>query len=85
MRRFELWRAPLISPDMHLELSDEEAAALIKELAEITGNDRYPVLGVGAARRPTKFYAASREQQRTETTHVSNRRHTANDPERCYE
>jgi hypothetical protein len=26
----------------HLELSDEEAAALIKELADITGNDRYP-------------------------------------------
>jgi len=27
---------------MHLDLSDEEAAALIKELADITGNDRYP-------------------------------------------
>ena len=27
---------------MHLDLSDEEAAALTKELAEITGNDRYP-------------------------------------------
>jgi hypothetical protein len=27
---------------VHLELSDEEAAALIKELADITGNDRYP-------------------------------------------
>ncbi len=26
----------------HLELSDDEAAALIKELADITGNDRYP-------------------------------------------
>jgi hypothetical protein len=26
---------------MHLELSDEEAAALTRELAEITGNDRY--------------------------------------------
>jgi hypothetical protein len=25
-----------------LDLSDEEAAALIKELADITGNDRYP-------------------------------------------
>jgi hypothetical protein len=28
---------------MHLDLSDEEAAALTKELADITGNDRYPV------------------------------------------
>jgi hypothetical protein len=27
---------------MHLDLTNEEAAALIKELAEITGNDRYP-------------------------------------------
>jgi hypothetical protein len=27
----------------HLDLSDEEAAALIKELADITGNDRYPL------------------------------------------
>jgi hypothetical protein len=27
---------------MHLDLSNEEAAALIKELADITGNDRYP-------------------------------------------
>jgi hypothetical protein len=27
---------------MHLDLTDEEAAALIKELADITGNDRYP-------------------------------------------
>jgi hypothetical protein len=26
----------------HLDLSDGEAAALIKELADITGNDRYP-------------------------------------------
>jgi len=26
----------------HLDLSDEEAAALIKELADITGNNRYP-------------------------------------------
>ena len=60
---------------MHLELSDEEAAALIKELAEITGNDRYPVLGVGAARRPTKFYAASREQQRTDDAHTQQAAH----------
>jgi hypothetical protein len=29
----------------HLDLTDEEAAALIKELADITGNDRLPVLG----------------------------------------
>jgi hypothetical protein len=28
---------------MHLDLSDEETAALIKELADITGNDRYPL------------------------------------------
>jgi hypothetical protein len=27
---------------MHLDLTDDEAAALIKELADITGNDRYP-------------------------------------------
>jgi hypothetical protein len=27
---------------MRLDLTDEEAAALIKELADITGNDRYP-------------------------------------------
>jgi hypothetical protein len=27
---------------MNLDLSDEEAAALTKELADITGNDRYP-------------------------------------------
>jgi hypothetical protein len=26
----------------HLDLSDEEAAALTKELADITGSDRYP-------------------------------------------
>jgi hypothetical protein len=26
----------------HLDLTDEDAAALIKELADITGNDRYP-------------------------------------------
>jgi hypothetical protein len=34
---------PILSGFMqHLDLSDEEAAALIKELADITGNDRYP-------------------------------------------
>ena len=27
---------------MHLDLSDAEAAALTRELADITGNDRYP-------------------------------------------
>ncbi len=27
----------------HLDLSDEEAAALTKELTDITGNDRYPL------------------------------------------
>jgi hypothetical protein len=27
---------------MHLDLSDEKATALIKELADITGDDRYP-------------------------------------------
>jgi hypothetical protein len=27
---------------MHLDLTDEETAALVKELADITGNDRYP-------------------------------------------
>jgi hypothetical protein len=27
---------------MHLGLSDEESGALTKELANITGNDRYP-------------------------------------------
>jgi hypothetical protein len=26
----------------YLDLTDEEAATLIKELADITGNDRYP-------------------------------------------
>ena len=26
----------------HLYLTDDEAAALFKELADITGNDRYP-------------------------------------------
>jgi hypothetical protein len=31
-----------ISRVMHLDLTDEEAAALIKDLADITGNDRYP-------------------------------------------
>jgi hypothetical protein len=29
---------------VHLDLSDEETAALTRELADITGNDRYPVL-----------------------------------------
>jgi hypothetical protein len=34
---------PHISGAMqHLDLTDEEATALIKELADITGNDRYP-------------------------------------------
>jgi hypothetical protein len=28
---------------MHLDLTDEEAAALIKELHEIVGSDRYPI------------------------------------------
>jgi hypothetical protein len=27
---------------MHLELSDDEVVALTRELADITGNDRYP-------------------------------------------
>jgi hypothetical protein len=27
----------------HLDLTDDEAAAMIKELAHITGNDRYPL------------------------------------------
>jgi len=31
---------PYIRVMQHLDLSDDEAAALIKELAEITGNDR---------------------------------------------
>jgi hypothetical protein len=34
--------APHIVVMQHLDLTDEEAAALIKELADITGNDRYP-------------------------------------------
>jgi hypothetical protein len=34
--------SPISGVMQHLELTDEEAAALIKELAEITGNDRYP-------------------------------------------
>ncbi len=33
---------PISGVMQHLDLSDEEAAALIKELADITGNDRYP-------------------------------------------
>jgi hypothetical protein len=33
---------PISGVMQHLELSDEEAAALIKELADLTGNDRYP-------------------------------------------
>jgi hypothetical protein len=32
-----------ISEVMHLDLSDEETAALIRELTDITGNDRYPL------------------------------------------
>jgi hypothetical protein len=28
---------------MHLDLTDDEAAALIRELADITGNDRFPL------------------------------------------
>src|ERR1700751_1948996 len=35
-------RDPISGVMQHLYLTDEEAAALIKELAEITGNDRYP-------------------------------------------
>jgi len=50
---------------MHLDLTDGEAAALIKELADITGSYRYPVPELPAPRPPTKFHAASREQQRT--------------------
>jgi hypothetical protein len=34
--------APIFQIMQHLDLTDEEAAALIKELADITGNDRYP-------------------------------------------
>lgn len=33
---------PISGIMQHLDLSDEEAAALTKELADITGNDRYP-------------------------------------------
>jgi hypothetical protein len=33
---------PISEVMQHLDLSDEEAAALIKELADITRNDRYP-------------------------------------------
>ena len=33
---------PISGVMQHLDLSDEEAAALIKELADIPGNDRYP-------------------------------------------
>jgi hypothetical protein len=33
---------PISGVMQHLDLSDEEAAAQIKELADITGNDRYP-------------------------------------------
>lgn len=35
-------RDPIFGVMQHLDLSDEEALALIKELAHITGNDRYP-------------------------------------------
>jgi hypothetical protein len=41
-RRAEDVFTPHIGVMQHLDLSDEEAAALIKELADITGNDRYP-------------------------------------------
>jgi hypothetical protein len=44
-REAHLCRSRAIPPHMgvqHLDLSEEEAAALIKELADITGNDRYP-------------------------------------------
>jgi hypothetical protein len=33
---------PIFWVMQHLDLTDEEAAALIKEFADITGNDRYP-------------------------------------------
>jgi hypothetical protein len=33
---------PISGVMQHIDLTDEEAAALIKELADITGNDRYP-------------------------------------------
>ena len=36
------YHTPISGVMQHLDLSDEEAAALIKELANITGNDRYP-------------------------------------------
>jgi hypothetical protein len=35
-------KRPHIKVMPRLDLSEEEAAALIKELADITGNDRYP-------------------------------------------
>jgi len=35
-------RSHPISGVMHLDLTDEEDAALIKELADIAGNNRYP-------------------------------------------
>jgi hypothetical protein len=35
-------RDPISEVMQHLELSDNETAALIKELTDITGNDRYP-------------------------------------------
>jgi hypothetical protein len=34
-------KRPHIKGMPHLDLSDEEAVALIRELADITGNDRY--------------------------------------------
>jgi hypothetical protein len=34
--------APISGIMQRLDLSDEEAAVLTKELADITGNDRYP-------------------------------------------
>jgi len=33
---------PISGVMQHLDLTDEAAAALIQELADITGNDRYP-------------------------------------------
>jgi hypothetical protein len=33
---------PIFGVMQHRDLTDEEAAALTKELADITGNDRYP-------------------------------------------
>jgi hypothetical protein len=72
----------------HLDLSDEEAAALIKELADITGNDRYPFsqriqtlrailakLRPEPAREPAlppKVYAASDRRQKTSRWSVAN-------------